>query len=291
VAQGQRVQRLHLVGFTSELDALIFSARKGSRSGGYLITLDDQLLDSIREAIRLQTGEEPDLEGFDEQRAERSARTRRVRRVESALTPKEIQARLRGGRTVGQVAEEAEVDEEWIRRFAAPVLAEQSLIVSRALQLACRTNRRGESAEPLSESVALNLADRGILLTDDDLASGWSAYHVRESTWVVGFEYRSRRGAQMAQWAFDLTDSSLTPLNRLGTDLGYVEPGRKKRRPTLLEGSDERRGDAPARPPAVPDAGEGRPPARRAAGTAPARRTAEGPGGGQPVGPGQDRGR
>src|SRR2546423_9900615 len=47
---GTRVQKLHLVGFTTDLDGLIFSARKGSKAGGYLIPLDKQLLATIAEA-------------------------------------------------------------------------------------------------------------------------------------------------------------------------------------------------------------------------------------------------
>ena len=38
------MQKLHLVGFTTEHDGLVFSARKGSKAGGYIITLDKELL-------------------------------------------------------------------------------------------------------------------------------------------------------------------------------------------------------------------------------------------------------
>ena len=237
------MQRLHLVGFTSDLDGLIFSARRGSRSGGFVIALDDDLLGSIREAMRLQSGEEPELSwDGDVSASSRSAEKRRPARVDSALTPKEIQARLRAGRSVVEVAQEAGADEEWIRRFASPVLAEQAQVVLRALRVTCHANRKGDSAEPLDESVSINLAERGHLLTEDELAGGWSAYHLRDSSWVIRFRYLSRRRPQVAQWAFDLNDSSLAPLNRLGTELGFVEPGKRRRRqPLLAANGDERR--------------------------------------------------
>ncbi|MHB8465095.1 MAG: septation protein SepH [Acidimicrobiales bacterium] len=238
------MQHLHLVGFTSDHDGLIFSTRRGSKSGGFVATLDDDLLALVREAVRLQSGMDLD---FDQERADardsRARERRRAGRVHSELNPKEIQARLRAGRSVQDVADEAGVDEDWVLRFAAPVLAEQSRVLAQALQAPCRANRKGESAEPLAESVALNMIDRGAPMTDDELAGGWSAYHVRDGSWVVRFRYVSRRRDQVAQWAFDLSDRDLVPLNRLASELGYVEPGRRKRKPTLLEvvHADERR--------------------------------------------------
>src|SRR3982750_97414 len=52
-----RVQKLHLVGFTTEHDGLIFSAREGSKAGGYMVTLDKELLSTIAEAERLRNGD------------------------------------------------------------------------------------------------------------------------------------------------------------------------------------------------------------------------------------------
>ena len=238
------MQHLHLVGFTAELDGLIFSAKRGSKSGGFVVALDDRLLDSIREAVRLQTGADVDLE-TDESSDEALPAVavpelRRLGRVHSVLAPKEIQARLRAGRSVAEVADEAEVDESWILRFASPVLAEQSRIVELALQIRCRANRKGESAEPLAESVAENLIDRGTFLTPDELSGAWSAYHVRDTSWVVRFRYISRRRAQVAQWAYDQSDSTVVPINRLATDLGYLDPARRKRRLPLPEATDSR---------------------------------------------------
>src|SRR5207302_2926206 len=51
---GARVQQLHLVGFTTDIEGLIFSTRRGSRSGGYMVVLDDRLLERIEEALRLR---------------------------------------------------------------------------------------------------------------------------------------------------------------------------------------------------------------------------------------------
>jgi len=229
------VQQLHLVGFTTELDGLIFSARKGSKSGGYVARLDDRLLSVVRDAIRFHTGEDL-LDAADGDAAgESRRRSRRLAHQDSHLSPKEIQARLRAGRTVADVAVEAGVDEEWIMRFATPVLAEQSQVVERALLVPCRTSRKGASGQTLAVSVGWNLADRGLRVTAGEMAGGWSAYHVREGSWVVAFRYVSRGREQVARWEFDLPTGDLVSINRLASELGYVEPGRRRRQPSISE--------------------------------------------------------
>ncbi|GAC1310565.1 MAG: hypothetical protein NVSMB16_07240 [Acidimicrobiales bacterium] len=239
-AQGRRVQHLHLVGFTAELDGLIFSAGKGSKAGGYVVSLDHRLLDSIREAIRLKaggdTGANPNGEAAPGGATSVVPDLRRLRPVHSALSPKEIQARLRTGRSVAEVAEEGGVDESWILRFASPVLAEQARVVERALQVHCHAARKGESALTLGESVERNVVDRGAPLTPDELSGAWSSYHLRDGAWVVRFRYLSRRRVQTAQWAFDLADLSLVPMDRLATELGFVDPA-SRRRPRPSEGA------------------------------------------------------
>jgi hypothetical protein len=200
------VQRLHLVGFTSELDGLIFSAATGARSGGYVVEVDADLLDAIREVL-----------------LRREARTGASRtpapsltlaptgRPASGLTPKEIQARLRAGRTVAEVAFEAGVGEDWVRRLAPPVFAEQAQIVRRALATH-PVSGDGGRAVVLGEAVAANLAARGMVLTNDELVAGWSAHQVRGSSWIV--EYRQPGdGADPARWAFDSRQGTLEPLD------------------------------------------------------------------------------
>ena len=233
------MQQLHLVGFTTDQDGLIFSARKGSKSGSYVVRLDKRLLSRIQEAQSRQE-EEDDARG----------RTR-VERVESILSPREIQARLRSGRTIAQVAREAGVEEEWVARFAPPILAEQAQVISRARALTFSKQRLGESAETLGASVLWNTAEKGVRLPDDVFDDCWSAFHLREGEWVVRFAYFNRKKVQHAEWEVDLRDGTLTARNRLASELGYVEPGRRRKRLP------------PAQPPPV--AAKPRPPARKTA--------------------------
>ncbi|HET6795476.1 MAG TPA: septation protein SepH [Acidimicrobiales bacterium] len=224
------MQQLHLVGMTTELDGLIFSARRGSRSGGFVVRLDDALIEAIEQAVRMnrtlaeeesQTPSLPRLQHI------------RVSRPQSSLTPREMQSRLRAGQTIGQVAEAAGVDEDWVERFAAPVIAEQERMIDTALALTSSKARLGPSAMNLNESVRFNLADRGVPYAGE--ADAWAAYTLDGARWVISFEYVSRRRRHVAEWDFDLEARELTPRNRVAADIGYVEPGRRRRRPPPVD--------------------------------------------------------
>jgi hypothetical protein len=246
------VQQLHLVGFTTDLDGLIFSARKGSKSGSFVIKIDDGLLSTIEDAERLRNGEP---ESADDGEHQRSRQPDRRPRPESTLSPREIQARLRAGDTIAEVAAAAGVGEEWVHRFAVPILAEQHQVIERARQLTFAKARLGESALPLGPSVLWNLADRGVRMTEAAYESAWRAWNLHGAIWIVQYEFVSRQRSQMAEWEVDLREGALHNRNRLAADLGYVEPGRRRRAVPAFE--------APERDQPEPDSAGARRPASR----------------------------
>ena len=216
------MQKLHLVGFTTDLDGLILGARKGAKSGNFVVPLDDRLLRTIEEALHLR---EEQGQGADPLHVPDVLR--RPPRVESALTVREIQERLRAGRSLEAVAGDAGVEPEWVERFAAPVLAEQARIIDRARQLVYDKPRFGPSRLPLGDAVVRNIAQRGVRLDEDDLAAGWSAYQVHDGLWGVRFRYVSRGRPQEAEWLLDIEADELTSNNRLAAQLGYLGSGRR----------------------------------------------------------------
>jgi hypothetical protein len=234
------VQQLHLVGFTTDLDQLILSSRKGAKSGSFLVPLDERLLEEIAEAVRRRndgqtTGAAPPIEAPPEiAAAGRSSASGTGRaRPTSALSPREIQARLRAGRSIADVAKEASADEEWITNFASPVIAERAQIIRAARQLVFSKPRRGPSAEALGSSVRWNLADRGVRLTDDEFDACWSAYLVGDALWGVTFEAVVRGRQQHAVWEVDLRDGEVFARNRVASDYGFVEVARRRQPPSL----------------------------------------------------------
>lgn len=207
------MQQLHLVGFTADNRGLIFSARKGAKSGGFVVTLDDKLLARVDEMVARREEEEGD---------QSSSRPR------SILSPREIQARLRAGRTISQVAREAGVDDEWVARWAAPIAAEQAQVVERAQELTMEKGRVGRSAVSLGESVRWNMADKGIIFTAAGWTGSWDAFHLRTNSWMVRFTYQYRRATHQAEWEVDTRDATVVSRNRQATELGYVAPGTRR---------------------------------------------------------------
>jgi hypothetical protein len=226
------VRKLHLVGYTPDHKGLILTARRGSKSGGYVVPLGDALLDIVAEEQRRRGGDSPvaspvELEPVAVPVPSSDLPEPRAR-LRSSLTPREIQARLRAGRSIAEVAAEARVDREWVERFAVPILAEQAQIVELARALVYVKPRRGESSAPLGRSVVENLIDRGVGLGGDAFEAAWSARQVHDAVWEVILRYRSRGRDQQAVWEIDVANARLTSRNRLASDLGHLDPARQR---------------------------------------------------------------
>jgi hypothetical protein len=203
------VQQLHLVGFTTDHRGLIFSVRRGAESGGYVVNLDASVLAAVDELQKLQS------EG-------RAAGGRAAASAsESALSVREVQARLRRGRSIDQVAREAGVETSWVERFAAPVFAEQTEIIRATRAARLVKQRVGESSAPLGESVYRTLADRGVTDAPDALDKAWRARQLSENVWLVTFKYTYRGRNAEAAWEYDAGDSSVKARGRLGASLGF----------------------------------------------------------------------
>ena len=264
------MQKLHLVGFTTDRDGLILSTRKGAKTGAYVIGLDEKLLESITDAQLRRNGgpeiaEASDPSGGGARRARVEAA--KPARPVSSLSPREIQARLRAGGTIDEIATAAGVDQEWVLRFADPIRAEQARVVERALRLVFVKPRLGPSVQPLGPSVRWNLSDKGIQFSDDVFDLGWTAYNLHGTTWAVRFAYRYRARNYAAVWQVDLRLGEVVARGRQASELGYVEPGRKPARLEPLEqpATKDTMGPA-ARPTATTTATNAapRPPARPA---------------------------
>ncbi|MDQ1404072.1 MAG: hypothetical protein QOG03_2388 [Actinomycetota bacterium] len=218
-----------------------------------MVAIDDELIEAIDDAFERRAADDPEG-GGESDRSLTGLAHRRSPRAESKLSPRDIQARLRSGRSISEVARAAGVDEDWVARFAAPIQAEQAQVIARVRSIVYSKQRLGSSAQPLGVAVLWNLRDKGVVMYDDTFEEGWTAFHVRESEWIVRFAYINRKKAQHAEWLVDLADGELISRNRLASELAYVEPGRRRRPPAPM-------GDAPAPP---QPATRARPPTRKA---------------------------
>ena len=207
-----------------------------------VLEIDGRLLEAIEKAQRLRTADEG-------QRLESNALP--TKRGEGngengtgvRLTPREIQQRLRAGETVAALARSSGTDEEWIRRFAAPVLAEKAIIIDRARSATFNKKGVGPSAAALGQAVAANVIDKGVPLTLPELEAGWGAYQHPQGGWHVTFTFPLRGRRQTAEWAVDPMTGELSARNKLGNELAWRESAKKLPQPKPAK--------APAKKPAT----------------------------------------
>jgi hypothetical protein len=117
--------------------------------------------------------------------------------VPSVLTPKEIQARIRAGASVEQIAESAAVDVSRVERFAHPVLLERS----RAAELATAAHpvlADGPAVLTLLETVTSALIARGL----DPDSTNWDAWRNEDGRWTVQLSWRAGHSDNAAHFRF-----------------------------------------------------------------------------------------
>ena len=115
--------------------------------------------------------------------------------LESQLRPKEIQARIRAGATVEQIAALAGTSLSRVERFAYPVLLERASVVEKALKARPAIDGITGSAS-VAETVAATLAARG-----HDGSMAWDAYK-DDAGWVLALTWSAGRSENKAQWLF-----------------------------------------------------------------------------------------
>jgi len=121
--------------------------------------------------------------------------------MDSALRPRDIQARIRSGESPEEVAEAARTTVERIMPFAGPVLAEREHVAGRAQSSTVR-RRSGEGggARTLGEAVAAHL--RGRNADPDDVA--WDAWRREDGRWALVGDFDADERTGTAELTFDL---------------------------------------------------------------------------------------
>ena len=122
--------------------------------------------------------------------------------VESPLRPKEIQARIRAGETVEEIADAAGIAVERVRWFEGPVLAERGYMADQA-QLA--SVRRPGDAIPSSPGPRLGeiVTERLKVVGADPEEAQWDARKLGDGSWLVQLTFISGGRLHDAEWNFD----------------------------------------------------------------------------------------
>ena len=119
--------------------------------------------------------------------------------VESPLRPKEIQARIRAGETVEEIADAAGIAVERVRWFEGPDLAERAYIADQAQSASVRRHGDSTSGARLGEIVAERVNAIG---ADPDDAQ-WDAKKRGDGSWQVQLTFTSGGRLHVAEWVFD----------------------------------------------------------------------------------------
>jgi hypothetical protein len=121
-----------------------------------------------------------------------------------AMSPREIQARIRGGSSVEEVAQMSGSSAERIMAYAPPILLERTHV---AIKAAKTIVRRASGAGPLADVIHARLAPLGVLI--DDIA--WDSFRREDGRWSVVVRYPTKEGQRTAIWLFDVRNSALVP--------------------------------------------------------------------------------
>lgn len=197
------MRQLHVLGVSDDGQALLLGPTAGKAS--HRLPLDDKL----RAAVRGQ------LSAVG------------VERAESALTPKEMQARMREGATPEEVAKEAQVPVARVLPYAAPVIAERERIVEQARAAVLHRSRGPNGQRPLGEVVDAHLGETAGLKPE---TVEWTARRRRDGAWVVLLSYAARGGRRSASWLWRANDRDLTALDASATRLAAEDAGSPRRK-------------------------------------------------------------
>ncbi len=126
--------------------------------------------------------------------------------MESRLRPRDIQARIRAGQTLEEVADEAGISVERVLRYAGPVLHEREHMAQLAAKAGVRRDDHG-AVQLLGELVGDRLEQRGV--PRDALT--WDAWRRDDGGWEVRLDYVAGERERSALWVFDSQRKTVVP--------------------------------------------------------------------------------
>ena len=120
--------------------------------------------------------------------------------MESSLSPRDIQTRIRAGESLEDVARVAGIPLDRVERFAAPVLAEREHIAAQAMSSSVR--RKGETSghRSLRITVTERLLSRGVDI--DTIA--WDSYRLDDGRWASRRTTSPEKPRTHATFTYDL---------------------------------------------------------------------------------------
>lgn len=171
------MRELEVIGLDVDGKHIICEGRDASEK--YTVRVDDRLRAALR-GDRARVNQIPmDIE------------------VKGTLRPKDIQARIRAGASVEQVATASGMDPSKVERFAHPVLLERS----RAAELSTAAHpvlADGPTVMTLGETISKALASRSL----NPEATTWDSWRNEDGRWTVQVAWRAGLSDNVAHFRF-----------------------------------------------------------------------------------------
>jgi Protein of unknown function (DUF3071) len=123
------------------------------------------------------------------------------------LSPREIQAQVRAGLSVEEVASRAGVPAAHVERFVRPVLAERSFVLQSAMRVVVQPDANPDQAS----SFGAVMAERLTALDATDVS--WTSLREAGGDWIVCVAFRADEVDHRARWTFDAKRLVLEPEN------------------------------------------------------------------------------
>jgi hypothetical protein len=120
-------------------------------------------------------------------------------KMDSALRPRDIQARIRAGETPEAVAQAAQTTVDAIMPFAAPVMAERQHVAERAQRSSVRRTGQSGGARTLGDAIGAHL--RGLNVDPGHVS--WDAARREDGKWNLTGEFSAAGRTGQARFTFD----------------------------------------------------------------------------------------
>lgn len=127
------------------------------------------------------------------------------------LSPREIQAHIRGGMSAEDVAAVTGAPLDYVQRFEGPVLAEREFVIESALAVPVNL---AMDTDPLGGGATFGSVIRRRLADARALGERWASWKEDSGGWVVKLTFSAETVEHDARWSFDPKKSTLAPLNQ-----------------------------------------------------------------------------
>lgn len=160
----------------------------------------------------------------------------RARITPVAMSPRDIQARIRSGATAAEVAELSGIPLSNVQRYEGPVLAEREYVAQQARNVEVAAPAPGQDAyrsafgdnpATLGDMVAHRLSAHGV----DPSTVEWDSWRRSDGSWTVVARFEVAAAAHgsigeepPAMWTFSPQRKSLQNANRWAQQLSELEP-------------------------------------------------------------------